>query len=152
MTSRSLRVRVPLTLALAALALALFAQQALARYVYTGNYEDSTMSVIDTATNQIVGSPIPTGSGPDSIAITPDGKTLYVTSGDGDITVVNTSTNQIVTTITGLPPLETIAISPDGKTAYVSSPPEDEVVVIDLQANQAVGSISVGNNPIGVAF
>jgi YVTN family beta-propeller protein len=151
--SRSLRARVPLIAALAVLSLALFAPQALARYVYTGNYDDSTMSVIDTATNQVVGSPIPTGSGPDSIAVTPNGKTLYVASGNGDITVVNTQTNQVVTTITGLPPLETIAISPDGKTAYVSSPNEDSVVVVDLQTNQAVGAaIPVGENPIGVAF
>jgi YVTN family beta-propeller protein len=150
--SHPLRVRVPLIAALAVLSLALFAPQAFARYVYTGNYDDSTMSVIDTATNQVVGSPIPTGSGPDSIAVAPNGKTLYVTSGGGDITVVNTQTNQVVTTITGLPPLETIAISPDGKTAYVSSPNEDRVVVVDLQTNQAVGSIPVGENPIGVAF
>ena len=152
-TSRSHRVRVPLIVAFALLALALIAPQAMARYVYTGNYDDDTMSLIDTATNQVVGSPIPTGNGPDSIAISPDGKTLYVTSGDGDITVVNTQTNQVVTTISGLPPLETIAISPDGKTAYVSSPNEDVVVVIDLQTNQVVGSpIKVGEAPIGVAF
>ncbi len=150
--SRSLRVRVPLIAALALLALAFFAPQALARYVYTGNYNDSTMSVIDTATNQVVGSPIPTGSGPDSIAIAPNGQTLYVTSGDGVITVVNTPTNQVVTSITGLGGLEVIAISPDGKTAYVSIPGDNIIVVIDLQTNQAVGSIPVGENPIGVAF
>jgi YVTN family beta-propeller protein len=151
--SRSLSRRVPLIVALAALALALCAPQALAaRYVYTGNYNDSTMSVIDTATNQIVGSPIPTGSGLDSIAIAPNGKTVYATSGDGVITVVDALSNQVVTSITGTTGLETIAISPDGKTAYVSSPPEDLVVVVDLQTNQVVGSIPVGDNPIGVAF
>jgi YVTN family beta-propeller protein len=152
-TQSRFRARVPLIAALAALALCLCAPQALARYVYTGNYEDDTLSVIDTATNQVVGSPIPTGSGPDSIAITPDGKTLYVTSGAGDITVVNTQTNQIITTITGLPGLETIAISPDGKTAYVSVPGEDEVIVIDLQTNQVTGApIPVGGGPLGLVF
>ncbi|HEU4461415.1 MAG TPA: beta-propeller fold lactonase family protein [Solirubrobacterales bacterium] len=152
-TSRSHCVRVPLIAALAFLALALIAPQAMARYVYTGNYDDSTLSLIDTATNQVVGSPIPTGNGPDSIAISPDGKTLYVSSGDGAITVVNTQTNQVVTTISGLTPLETIAISPDGKSAYVSSSPNDQVFVIDLQTNQTVGApIQVGNNPIGVAY
>jgi YVTN family beta-propeller protein len=150
--SRSLRRRVPLIFALAALSLALFATQASARYVYTGNYEDDSLSVIDTATNQVVGSPIPTGDGPDSIAITPDGKTLYATSGSGAITVVNTQTNQTVTTITGPSGLETIAISPDGKTAYVSVPGDDEVIVIDLQTNQIVGPVKVGDAPIGIAY
>jgi YVTN family beta-propeller protein len=150
--SRFPRVRVPLIAALALLALALFAPQALARYVYTGNYDDGTLSVIDTTTNQVVGSPIPTGENPDSIAIAPNGKTLYVANGSEGITVVNTQTNQVVTTITGLEGLETIAVSPDAKTAYVSSPNEDSVFVVDLQTNQVLGSIKVGETPIGVAF
>lgn len=152
--SRFSSLRIPLILALAALALALSATQAFAaRYAYTGNYEGSTMSVIDTATNQVVGSPIPVGDGPDSIAVTPNGTTVYVSSADGKITVVNAQTNQVITTISGLPGLETIAISPDGKTAYVSIPEKDTVIVIDLQTNQVVGTpIAVGDNPIGVAF
>lgn len=152
--SRSSSLRISLILAFAALALALSAAQAFAaRYAYTGNYQDSTMSVIDTATGQVVGSPIPVGDGPDSIAVTPNGTTVYVSSGDGKITVVNAQTGQVITTISGLPGLETIAISPDGKTAYVSSPEEDTVLVVDLQTNQVVGSpIAVGDNPIGVAF
>src|SRR5690242_16796970 len=111
--SRSSSLRISLILALVALALALSATQALAaRYAYTGNYEDAAMSVIDTATGQVVGSPIPVGEGPDSIAVTPNGATVYVSSGDGKITVVNAQSNQVVTTISGLPALETIAISP----------------------------------------
>jgi YVTN family beta-propeller protein len=147
------RVRVPLIAALAVLVLALFASQASARYVYTGNYEDDTLSVIDTATNQVVGSPIPTGSSPYSIAITPNGQTLYLANDGGEITVVNTRTNQVVTSITTPSSLETIAISPDGRTAYVTSQSDDIVVVVDLQTNQVVGSpITVGDNPWGVAF
>lgn len=152
--SRSLSRRVPLVLALAALALALFAPQALARYVYTGNYSEDSVSVIDTATNQVVGSPIPAGDGPYSMAVTPNGQTLYVASEiSEDLTAINTQTNQPVGAIAlGTEPA-TIAISPDGKTAYVTSQPEDVVVVVDLQSGQVVGSpINVGEDPWGVAF
>jgi YVTN family beta-propeller protein len=157
--SRSLRRRVPLIVALAALALALCAPQALARYVYTGNYDTNTVSVIDTATNQIVGSPIPVGESPSTLAVTPNGKTLYVgDESDDNLRVVDTQTNQVLTTL----PLtyegedreaSVIAISPDGKTAYVSSYDLEGILVIDTQTNQIVGSqIPIGGNTWGVAF
>jgi len=153
-TESSLRHRVPLIAALAALALCLCAPQALARYVYTGNYSNGTVSVIDTATNQIVGAPIPLETTNDvaSMAITPNGKTLYVALYSETITVIDTQINQPVGSI----PLEgspnTIAISPDGKTAYVTLGGET-VAVIDTATNQVVGSpIPVGESPYGVAF
>ena len=158
--SRSLSRRVPLIVALAALALALCAPQALAaRYAYTGNYESNTVSVIDTATNQIVGSPIPVGESPSTLAVTPNGKTLYVgDESDDNLKVIDTQTNQVVTTI----PLtyegedreaSVIAISPDGKTAYVSSYNLEGILVIDTQTNQIVGShIPLSGKGWGVAF
>jgi YVTN family beta-propeller protein len=152
--SRSFRVRVPLIAAFAVLALALFAAQASARYVYTGNYSDGTVSVIDTATNQVVGSPIPLETTNDvaSMAIAPNGKTLYVAEYSETITVIDTQTNQPVGSI----PLEgspnTIAISPDGKTAYVTLG-VGTVAVIDTATKQVVGEpIPVGEEPYGVAF
>ena len=43
----------------------------------------STVSVIDTATNAVTGSPITVGSGPTAVAFTPDGTRAYVTNNDG---------------------------------------------------------------------
>ncbi len=158
-TSRSLRVRVPLIAALALLALALLAPQALARYVYTGNYDSNTVSIIDTATNQVVGNPIPVGESPSTLAVTPNGKTLYVgDESDDNLRAIDTQTNQVLTTL----PLtyegvdqeaSVIAISPDGKTAYVASYGLEGILVIDTQTNQIVGSpILIGGKPWGVAF
>jgi YVTN family beta-propeller protein len=153
--SRSLSRRVPLIVALAALALALLAPQALARYVYTGNYDNETVSVIDTATNQVVGSPIPIDGEPYTMAIAPDGKTLYVgvTSGE-DLSVVDTQTNQVTGTIPlGISEASTIAISPDGKKAYVAGYSDEAVVTVDLQAKQVVGPpIETDESPWGIAF
>lgn len=150
----SLRRRVPLIAALAALTLCLCAPQALARYVYTGNYETDTVSLIDTATNQIVGAPIPlpANANPASMAITPNGKTLYVANYSGSVTAIDTQTNQPIVSIPLAGSPNTIAISPDGKTAYV---PQNVggVVVIDTASNQIVGApITVGEGLYGVAF
>jgi YVTN family beta-propeller protein len=41
--------------------------------VYVANNADSTVSVIDTATNTVIGAPIPVGLFPEGVAITPDG-------------------------------------------------------------------------------
>lgn len=152
--SRSLRVRVPLIAALALLTLALFAPQAMARYVYTGNYEDDNVSVIDTATNQVVGSPIPAGDGPYSMAVAPNGKTLYVgnSNGVGDLTVIDTQTNKPTGSIVLGISTATIAISPDGTTAYVTASGEDLIVPVNLQTNTAGTPFPVGGVPWGVAF
>ena len=48
---------------------------------YVGNFSDSTVSVIDTATGTVVAT-VPVSTGPHGMAITPDGRMAYV-SGDG---------------------------------------------------------------------
>jgi YVTN family beta-propeller protein len=47
-----------------------------APFLYVANGNDNTVSVIDTATNTVVGSPIAVGSGPIGVAVTPDGTSL----------------------------------------------------------------------------
>ena len=42
------------------------------------------MTVIDTATNQVIGSPIAVGSGPFDLAITPNGGNVYVSNTFGN--------------------------------------------------------------------
>jgi YVTN family beta-propeller protein len=149
--------RLSAILALSILALALSAAQALAApKAYTLNYEEDSVAVIDTQTNQVVGEPIEVGVGPYTIAITPDGKTAYVgNESDEDISVIDLQTNQVVGA-----PIEVgaepyvLAISPDGKTAYMTNS-AGTVTVIDLQTNQVVGTIAIeeGEPSLwGVAF
>ena len=57
--------------AFALLLLATLVSIALAQDVYVANLEPSTVSVIDTQTNRVVGSPIRVGQIPFAIAITP---------------------------------------------------------------------------------
>ena len=64
---------------------------------YVTNQNANTVSVIDTATNAVVGSAIPVGSVPIGIAITPDGTKAYVTNANANtVSVINTATNAVV--------------------------------------------------------
>jgi YVTN family beta-propeller protein len=60
----------------------------------------NSVSAIDTATNSVVAT-IAVGANPSDIAISPDGKTAYVTNaGSNTVSVINTSTNVVTTTVT----------------------------------------------------
>lgn len=120
------------------------------------NYNDGTISVIDLQGEKTVGSPIELGTTPYAIAISPDGKTVYVTTSAGTVIVIDTQTNQIVGTITieeGEPSLWGVAFSPDGKTAYVANDSTNTLAVIDTQTRQVVGTpVPVGEGPIDIAL
>src|SRR6516164_2649441 len=62
-------------------------------YVVSGTAAASALTPVDTATN-IAGLPIVIGGGAQSIAVTPNGKTVYVPNGvHNSVTPVHTSTN-----------------------------------------------------------
>jgi YVTN family beta-propeller protein len=64
---------------------------------YWQNYQFNTITVIDTATNTVVGDPISVGVAPQGVAITPDGRYVYVTNyGSNTVSVIDTATNNKV--------------------------------------------------------
>ena len=66
--------------------------------VYVANSGSNTVSVIATATNMVVGSPIPVGNVPLGVAVTPDGSKVYVVNEtpNGTVSVIATATNTVV--------------------------------------------------------
>src|SRR5467141_2026087 len=71
-----------------------------AQNAYITNNRDNTVSVIATATNTVVGSPIPVGSAPSGVAVAPDGSKVYVANfNDNTVSVIATATNTVTTTI-----------------------------------------------------
>jgi YVTN family beta-propeller protein len=89
---------------------------------YVANTDDDTLSVIDTATNQVVGSSIPVGDEPEWVTVLPNGSRVYVANYESkSVSVIDTATNQVVATIPlGAEP-EFLAATPNGSRVYVST-------------------------------
>ena len=130
----------------------------------SGGVGQGTLSVIDTATNSVVGSPIAVGaSSPIAIAITPDGTRAVVANFDSDsVSVINTATNTLIGAplIVGSRP-RGVAITPDGTRAYIADygggpGPGGGVAgisVIDIATVAVVGSpIDPGVRPFNIAI
>jgi YVTN family beta-propeller protein len=88
-----------------------------------------SLTVIDTVTNDA--DDIYTGELPRGLQLSPDGKLLYVSNfGDGTLSVVDTITGSVATTVDvrGYP--EAVAVSPDGERIYVGDYWSGTVAVI----------------------
>jgi YVTN family beta-propeller protein len=101
-----------------------------------------TVTPVSTATNR-AGRPIRVGRGPVGIAITPDGRTAYVTNSDsGTVTPINTFTNRAGRPVKVGPNPGAIVITPNGKTAYVAR--DKGVIPISLPGNRPGKLIRAG--------
>jgi YVTN family beta-propeller protein len=129
-----MNLRICRLLAIAAFAVAcvLGGAQGLAQNAYITNCEcniGNTVSVIDTATNTVNGSPITVGEGPLGVAVTPDGSKVYITNHAtnnahlGSVSVIDTATNSVSATISDPRMLgpNGVAVRHDGSKAYVAS-------------------------------
>lgn len=117
------------------------------------NFDDGAISIIDLATQRVVGKPIPYEHRVHGLAITPDGRTALVTTEQGKVLYVDLFSDQIVgeTYVGGLP--LHIAVTPDGRYAVVPLYETEAVVVIDLSTRSVVGEpIPVGGSPYEVAI
>ena len=90
---------------------------------------------------------------PMGIAVAPDGKKIYVTTGRGrNVVVIDTSSYEVVGSVeVGIRPWG-IAITPDGKTLYTANGPSNDVSVVDVATQKVVAKIPVGERPWGVAI
>ena len=69
------------------------------RHAYVASTGSKTVSVIDTAVNAVVAT-VPFDSSPQYVAVSPDGRNVYVEA--SGVSVIDTSTNAVVTTYTVL--------------------------------------------------
>jgi YVTN family beta-propeller protein len=92
-----------------------------APFAYVTNESSNNVSVIDTASNTVVGT-VTVGITPVGVAVTPDGKQAFVAEeGSKNVSVIATVSNTVVATIQmgGIP--HAVAVTPDGTLAYVTS-------------------------------
>jgi YVTN family beta-propeller protein len=123
-----------------------------APFAYIANQGSNNVSVIDIATNTVVGSPIPVGVGPFGIAVHPAGTRVYTANFQGAISysVINAFTGTVQTFPAGSSPIG-FAVNHAGTRAYLTNGGDLTVSVIDTSTNAIVNNVTVGNGVLGVA-
>ena len=122
--------------------------------IYVTRYDSDNVSIIDTTTNTIVGSPIAVGANrPTRIAIAPDDSRVYFLSADAaTLAVVPRATNTLLLTIPlGVYPTD-LAFKPDGSEIYIADEDDYALWVIkttDYSSRRIGGFCSPNSVAIG---
>jgi len=131
-------------------------------YVAVGNAD--ALVTISTNSNRVIGrvntsappglvdedGRFPKGSNPNSVALSPNEKTAYVTNGGtNNVAVIRLGGEH--PSVLGLIPTgwqpNSSSVSPDGKTLYVAVAGNDATVAVDIKTMKVVKSIPVGFVP-----
>jgi YVTN family beta-propeller protein len=124
----------------------------------TGAALRGSISIIDTAS--LTSTEVEVGRGPSGLAISPDGRMLYLANSDDDtIELLDTRTEKIVRTLSLTPAADPgfgqmptdLAISSDGKILYVTCGGGNAVAVVSLPDLKISGYLPTGWFPIAVA-
>jgi len=116
----------------------------------TFNYEKSLEKIAHPTEPPKI-SQAPRYKTPLNMALSPDGKEIYVAcEGSHTVIVVDVQTQKKVAEINvGHNPTD-ITFSPDGVTAYVSNRLDDTVSVINVPSRQVIATVPVGDEPHGL--
>jgi YVTN family beta-propeller protein len=129
--------------------------------VYAANQTSNTVSVIDPASNQLLGviklgDPVPGALSAiyrgqllvHGLGFSPDSKTLAVVSvASNSVTLIDTASNKVTSTIyVGRSPHEAF-FTPDGRELWVSVRGENYVSVIDPEKKKEIRRIEMANGP-----
>ena len=87
---------------------------------YVLNRDSDSISVVDTATDTNLAT-IAVGDNPASLAVTPDGRQIYVVLAAGVVQAIDTSRNIVTAEIAIEGNGGGVAITPDGAYAFVAS-------------------------------
>jgi YVTN family beta-propeller protein len=92
-------------------------------------------------------------SDPETVAVSPDGRTLYVASEDtGQLIVFDAASGgrRGAIPIGGEP--EGVAVSPDGRLVYATSEEDNQVAVVDARTLRVRARVPVGERPRNAVF
>jgi YVTN family beta-propeller protein len=96
---------------------------------------------------------IASGTDPEQVAVSADGRWLFVANEDASRTsVVDAEAGRVVHTIAVGGEPEGVDLAPDGRHVYVTAEADGEVYVIDTATHEVVARINVGSRPRATAF
>jgi PQQ-dependent catabolism-associated beta-propeller protein len=92
------------------------------------------------------------GKRPRGLALSPDGKILYVAvSNDNRISAVDVESRELIGHFPSGPDPETFAVSPDHRILYIANEDDALLSFTDIGAKKIVREVSVGGEPEGTA-
>jgi YVTN family beta-propeller protein len=119
---------------------------------YVTNGLEDSITVVDLDHLKVTGKLTPANlKSPTGVAMTPDGKKLYVGARGANLLLALSPAGQVLKEIAVADP-STVAISPAGRRAYVASDSTQSVLVLDTATDAVVATIKTGRQPRGIAF
>lgn len=119
--------------------------------VYTANIGSASVSAISTTNPK---GPtikrIPVGKGPEGIALSPDGRELWLGHQGGSIVIVDTATDTVKETIQTPDAYLRLLFTPDGKRVLAPESKTGALVVYDAATRREVGRMPIGRFPVGI--
>ena len=124
------------------------------QHAYVNAENDGTVGIIDMTKNELAGTislGTPGEIKPMGMALSQDGKKLFVTTGKGKkLFVIDTGTNQVAQSVeVGGRPWG-IALSPDGKYIFTANGPEQDVAMVDAATLTVTRKIKSNGGPWGI--
>jgi YVTN family beta-propeller protein len=122
-----------------------------ARVLFTTNVVDGSISRIDLRT-RTPGPVMPVAARVEGIAITPDGRQVWVGSNRDSIVVVMDADRGVpIDTLRGFAIPYRLAITADGATALIADPEHGEVRIIDVATRRQRAAVALAGMPEGIA-
>ena len=120
-------------------------------FVALGTPNSGEVVAIDPM-NGVAQNALQVGMNPTDMAISPDGRFLYVVnSGSGDVSVIDAwMFTEMGRIRVGASP-QKVAISPDGQRVFVTNKASDTVSIINGSSQAVIGTIPTGRAPVGIA-
>jgi YVTN family beta-propeller protein len=110
------------------------------------------IGVVDVKTRKLL-RVMPGGSDPEQLAVSADGRWLFVANEDvGQTSVIDARDGKVIATVPVGGEPEGVDLRPDGKVVYVTSESDNAVFVIDALAPKLITKIAVGARPRSTGF
>jgi len=110
------------------------------------------IGVIDVATQKL-DRMLRAGTDPEQLAVSFDGKQVYIANEDAAVlSVLDAATGSVVASIKVGDEPEGVAVRPDGRYVYVTSEADGSVYAIDAQTHVVAKRIEVGHRPRSIVF
>jgi PQQ-dependent catabolism-associated beta-propeller protein len=128
--------------------------------LFVTNERSGTVQIIDTKTDRVIAA-VKLGDRPRGVALSPDGKRLYVAvswwrdgkrprTGRERIAALDTATLKTLRDYTAGTDPECVAVAPNGQRLYLSNEDAGTASIIDVATGRHTATVIVGTEPEGV--